>query len=166
MFNRSCLSPSGVFARSGAPSQICAQPRHWPPRLIIKAKWPIRARTQLPNQLGTRILRGPPRRRAAKITTKRKIALEPPGIEIVEVPTTSTAIQPPRWPTPIPRSRCARASSSVTLCLAASRWSCESPPAFPHRPTPFRHQQPRNQCRCIVSSLTVARSIAKTTAWR
>ncbi len=75
-------------------------------------------------------------RRPAKITTKRKSHLEPPAIEIVEVSPTSTAIQPPRWPTPAPRSRCARASSSATLCSAASRWSCESSSPLP--PCPLR----------------------------
>lgn len=33
----------------------------------------------------------------------------------------------PRWLTPTPPSPCALASSSATLCLAASRWSCTLP---------------------------------------
>ena len=65
---RVCLHEVGQFGCVGDPTISS--------RLKIEATAQIRARTQLPNQLGTGILRGPPRRRAAKITTKRKIPLE------------------------------------------------------------------------------------------
>lgn len=95
----------------------------------------VRARAQF-SEPGPEFCELHPGAAPCKITTKRKSHLEPPAIEIVEVSPTSTAIQPPRWPTPAPRSRCARASSSATLCSAASRWSCESSSQFPALPAP------------------------------
>jgi hypothetical protein len=87
------------------------------------------------------------------------------------------AIKPPRWPTPTPRSRCARASLSATLCSVASRWSCESSSQFPPCPrcrsarTPPIARMPRGElphhrghCDGSTSELTWAHAM-ETTDW-